>query len=225
MTIKHPYNLEIKYTVSEDVNTEQKEYIEMKIFEYKPELEAQGLEPEANFKKHYLKLTFIRMMFDEGNMDPVDLADSESQELTNAVIPLMGKTGEKLASALDIYPEGFSKLIYLDSARIYGDFSESSLPAAISKAFKILAKGTPEQEWVAIAYQENTFLNKSKLVNASKVESLVEQTGLLQLSEKASGMAKDENTWLMASGYTLNMDYELDSNLINQNKIVSKVKP
>jgi hypothetical protein len=205
----------------------QVEVVQMKVFEFKPELEAQGLEPEANFKKNYLKLTFTRLMVGESNISPFDLADQQSQELLDAVLPLKGKTGEKVASLLEVYPEGFSKLMYLDSARIYGDFSEKSLPAALSQAFKILAKGTPDQEWIAVAYQDNTFLNKSKLVSKNVVEDMVNQAGFLQLNEKFSGMSRSDNTLLMASAYTLNMNYDCDETLVNKsaNQNQKKLKP
>lgn len=204
--IKHPHQLEMKMFL-ESSNFSELENITIKIIELNTEHKT------IEDGEDYLELKFKRIIKKENNNFLNDIKDN-SKDLVNAISPIVNeKNDEFICNAVKIEKTGnLNRFIYLEKIIAHGDFSRLSMTAAIAKSFKSLANGKNE-EWIAVLYEKNTFYFEDKKIPEDEVKIYLKDLNLFKLPKSASGIKKENNILLVASGNTLNTDICLEPKL------------
>lgn len=99
--IKHPYILDTSYQVYETGQFDELDNIIVKIYEYTDKAEDEQLELDE--RKDYLEVKIKRIIPSRDVDDVADIADSDSEELLNAVYPILkDEHDEFISNALKI---------------------------------------------------------------------------------------------------------------------------
>jgi len=225
--IKHPYLLDASYQVYETGQFDELENVIVKIYEYTDKAEDEQLELDE--RKDYLEIKIKRIIPSREIDDVLDIADSDSAELLHAIAPIL-KEGhdEFIANALKIDNTILlSKYIYIDSIQKHGEFSEQSIPAALSRALKVITKGLESEDWVAIIYEAHTISEQNNEVDMkrNKVGSVLKNLGFFALPEVVSNVEKEHNILNIVGGNTLNKNLEYSPEMLEETKKDKKVKP
>lgn len=221
--IKHPYVLDATYQVYENSEMEELEHIIVKIAEYTEKAEDEQLDIDE--REDYLELRIKRIIPSREINDVADIADSDSSDLLRAISPIVRtELDEFIANALKIDSQILlDKFIYIDDIIIHGEFSELSMPAALSKALKIVTKGAEPEDWVAVMYEDKTVSYGGGYVKRKEVQSMLKDLGFFPLPTVVSRLDKEDNVISIVGGNTLNTKLEYSPELLEEKK--KKVKP
>jgi hypothetical protein len=223
--IKHPYLFDTTYLVEENSEFEELEDVTVKVYEYTDKAEAEQL--ELSERKDYLQINIQRIvMTDDSFTTPEDIADSDSQELVEAIAPITYSDHEEfIAHALKIDAHAFlSKFLYIQKVEIHGEFAEESLVAALSTALKKINKGSAPEDWVAIAYHDRSIFKNEKPVEKDLSTKIFKDLGFFPLPQVVSDVDKKDNVLSIVGGETLNKDLKFSPDMLEEKKKDKKMK-
>jgi hypothetical protein len=221
--IKHPYILDATYQVYENSEFEELENVIAKVYEYTEKAEDEQLDLDK--RKDYLEIRMKRIIPSRDCDDVADIADSDSSELLNAILPIIKPDHDEfISNALKIDSQILlDKFIYIDTITINGDFSELSISAALSKVLKMVTKGAEPEDWVAGIYEDRTIFNGEEPLERKKSTAILKDLGFFALPTVVSGFEKKDNVVSIAGGNTLTTKLEYEPELLE--KKIKKVKP
>ncbi len=212
-TVKHKEMLDIHYEFSDDSDFESLDHILVTAKEWHNDekIKDKGYEFLEDYQaENYVEIRLKKITPHLCNYNIEDIADSQSQDFVDAVLPVFYNKNEThnefIVNSLKVMSlEHPSCILYLEEVNIVGLVDESTISASIAKTFKSLSKGVLPEDVFYLCFQEKTFFKKDEKGNSTELDSklaskYLEQVNMIDLPKEISGISKQHNVLYVSSG-------------------------
>lgn len=200
MNIKYNDNLGFRTIIDEHVDGII-DYITLQVIDKQNVLD----DADNEFDDHRIATLRLKRVLPY-DFDAVDAADSESQDMYEAVYTVMNLVDQKKTELLKNEDFPIFNLYYVEKITLLPEFKLEQLPALISKSMAVLTKDYLEPNgWVAVNYLNGTVFQNKEVVDSDIVLRAMKQAGYQFISKSDTQISG--NDLAIVGGATLNTQY------------------